>query len=56
MEALLEEHERLVETANLSNSLHDVQNAIDILCKARDVITASQSTSTVPSVMKLPTT
>lgn len=42
MESLLEEHERLVESANLSNSLQDVQSTIDILIEARDAIKASR--------------
>ncbi len=42
MESLLEEHERLVESANLSNSLQDVQSTIEILIEARDAIKASR--------------
>ncbi len=44
MESLLEEHERLVESANLSNSIQDVQNTIDILAEARDALRASKHT------------
>ena len=43
MESLLEEHERLVDSANLSDSLLDVQNTIDILTQARDAMQASKS-------------
>ena len=41
MEALLEEHEKLLGKGNLSNSLEDVQKTIDLLVKARDSIAAS---------------
>ena len=43
MESLLEEHEKLVESASLSNSLHDVQKTINLLVEARDAIRASTS-------------
>lgn len=41
MEALLEEHEKLLRKGNLSKSLEDVQKTIDLLVKARDSIAAS---------------
>ena len=41
MEALLEEHEKLLRKGNLAKSLEDVQKTIDLLVKARDSIAAS---------------
>lgn len=43
MDTLLEELERLSKRGNLSKSLDDVQKTIDLLVKARDTISASQS-------------
>lgn len=43
MDALLEELERLSERGNLSRSVDDVQKTIDLLVKARDSISTSQS-------------
>ena len=43
MDTLLEELERLSKRGNLSKSLEDVQKTIDLLVKARDSISASQS-------------
>ena len=43
MDALLEELKRLSERGNLSKSLDDVQKTIDLLVKARDSISTSQS-------------
>lgn len=43
MEALSEELERLSERGNLSKSLDDVQKTTDLLVKARESITTSQS-------------
>lgn len=41
MEALLEEHEKLVKKGNLSKSVEDVQKTIDLLVQAREAIAAS---------------
>ena len=41
MEALLEEHEKLVKKGNLSKSVEDVQKTIDLLVQARESIAAS---------------
>ena len=41
MEALLEEHEKLLRKGTLSKSVEDVQKTIDLLVKARDSIAAS---------------
>jgi len=43
MEALLEEHEKLVKRGSLSKSLGDVQKTIDLLVQARDSIATSKS-------------
>lgn len=43
MDALLEELERLSEGGNLSRSVDDVQKTIDLLVKARESISTSQS-------------
>ena len=44
MEALLEEHEKLVKKGNLSKSVEDVQKTIDLLVQARESIAASTRT------------
>ena len=41
MEALIAEHEKLAKSGNLSKSVQDVQNIIDLLSNARDVIASS---------------
>lgn len=43
MDALLEELEKLSQRGNLFKSLDDVQKTIDLLVKARDSISTSQS-------------
>jgi hypothetical protein len=43
MEALLEEHEKLARKSNLSKSVEDVQNTIDLLVQARESIAAGTS-------------
>ena len=49
MEALLEEHEKLLRKGTLSKSVEDVQKTIDLLVKARDSIVAS----TFPSLPRV---
>ena len=45
MEAILEEHDKLLRKGTLSKSLEDVQKTIDLLVKARDSIAASTFSS-----------
>lgn len=56
MDVLQQEHERLSKNSNLSKSIDDVQNTIDLLLKARDTITAGMwlnlSYNTPPKVSK----
>ena len=49
MEALLEEHDKLLRKGTLSKSVEDVQKTIDLLVKARDSIAAS----TFPSLARV---
>ena len=48
MEALFEEHDKLLRKGSLSKSVEDVQKTIDLLVKARDSIAAS----TFPSLAR----
>jgi len=43
MEALLEEHEKLVKRGSLSKSIEDVQKTIDLLVKGREIIATSMA-------------
>ena len=42
MDSLLEEHKKLSSTGNLGKSVEDVQNIIDLLSNAREVISSSK--------------
>ncbi|KAL9104155.1 MAG: hypothetical protein Q9163_000854 [Psora crenata] len=47
MEALIKEHERLASKSNLSQSVQDVQNTIDLLVRARESIATNPTSASV---------
>ena len=53
MEALIKEQQKVASSANLSKSVEDIQNTIDLLVKARESIAASKSCVMMLSTSKL---